>query len=152
MRFTNAIAPLNPLRVNVRVIVLASRRHAPDASSCSSAASSSRVSFSGGGTEQPTEADAEHDAAAEVHERADEKREREDACAKQRARRKWTDGVREAPHREARAYGRRALLGNRRGHEQRLVEWPGQIREEAADHEQPCGDDEDGREHDQSET
>src|SRR5258705_2971397 len=164
----NAFAPLNPLSVNVRVIALPSRRQAPASRSRASAASSSRVSSSGSaiatnsaertcfGTgslrEQTPKAEADHDPAAEVHAGADEKWKHEDASAEERTGCERPESVREPPHREARADRGRALLGDRRGHQQRLVKWPREIRKEAADHEEPRGDDEDGSEHEQSET
>ena len=86
--------------MNVRVIELPSRRHPPAASKRASAASSSRVSFSGSAIaaegakrrclrprtsrEQTTEADAKREPAAEIHERAHEEREREDPRTEQR--------------------------------------------------------------------
>src|SRR6185295_13033745 len=112
----------------------------------------SRVSFSGSAIatkatqrarltaralcEQPTEADAEHDPAAEIHQRTDQKRECEDARAEQRARSQRTERVREAPHRETRTDGGRTLFRDRRRHEQRLMEWPREVREEPADDEE----------------
>src|SRR5688572_19065053 len=102
MRFTNATAPLNPLNVKVRVMAPPARRHAPASRSRASAASSSRVSFSGRaiGTEatdrgrlaaraacqQSREADPERESTAEVHERAKQNGEREDAGAEKRTR------------------------------------------------------------------
>src|SRR5258705_3883552 len=123
--FAKAIALLKPLRANVRVIVSPSRRHAPASSSRASAASSSVVSFSGSAIaakatqrdrlgaralrEQTTEADSEHDPAAEVHDRAAEDRRREDPLAEERAGCQRPENVREPPHREARTHSARAL-------------------------------------------
>src|SRR5687767_2318486 len=149
-------------------MVSPSRRHAPAPRSRVSAASSSRVSFSGRAiatetthrgnllarapSQQPAEADPERESAAEIHERAKQEGEREDASTEKRTRRKWAERVREAPHREAGSHSGRTLFRNGRGHQQRLLEGPREVREEAAKHEQQRRDGEHGREDDERET